>query len=176
MHPSEISTSADIVLDHTFGDQIFDQLVPVPGEWDFAVIFCEKGLDFGIVLENPPRGHHERPLLRFVCVNAPGEVDPSKFEGSFTKPRLFPNPFLSGLLRFNHFLQPGKHVRVPIYGNVSSDVYEGTSDVTFISEFCTFRDHTVPFRIPNGEIVSVVSGFNKLGVNTNMVVSRGRAN
>lgn len=110
MHSSEVSTSADIVVDHAFGDQILDLFVPVPSEWDLGVILREKGLNLGIVLENSPRRHHERPLLRFVCVNAPGEVYLGEFEGSFTKPRLSVDPLLSSSLRVDHLFQLWKHV------------------------------------------------------------------
>ena len=171
MHSSEISTGADVVLDHAFCDQIFNLLVPVFGKCDLAVILREKSLNPRVILENPPRWHHERPLLRFVCVNTPREVDPGEFEGSFAKSCLSPDLRFSSLLRFDHLFQLWKHVEVPIYEKFSLGAQEGVDNGTSIGEFDLFRDCLVPFRIPNGEIKRGVSGFDKLGMDTDTTVS-----
>ena len=120
MDSSEISTSADIVLDHAFGNHIFDLLVPVLGKWDLAVIFLEKDLDPGVTLEDTPRRHHKWPILRFVFAHAPREVDPGEFQGPFTKSCFSPGLLLSSLFRFNHFFQLREHFRVPICENDQS--------------------------------------------------------
>lgn len=97
MQSGKVSTSVDIVLDHAFGDNIFDLLVSVLGEWDIAIVLREKGLNLGVILENPPRGHHEWPLVRFVCGNAPAEVDLGKFNGPPVMSQLSPELFLPSL-------------------------------------------------------------------------------
>lgn len=54
---------------------------------------------------------------------------------------------------------------------ISRGVWEKVGDGTFIGEFGAFCDCPVPFWFPNGEIKSGVSGFDKLGADTNAIVS-----
>jgi len=117
MNSSEVATGVDIILDHTLGDHIFDLFVSVLGEWDITVIFREKGPNMGIVLENRPRRHHERPLVRFVFGNGPVEVDLGELKGPSAKSFLSPESLLPSPFRFDHFFQLWEHVRIPIYSN-----------------------------------------------------------
>ena len=59
---------------------------------------------------------------------------------------------------------------------ISPRLWKGPSEGTFIGEVYVFRDRLVPFRNPNGEINSRVSGCDKLGVDAYTTVSGKESN